>query len=286
MQRKYHTVPSADKNWTTIQDYQNKTVAIYKHNFIGLIGFHSAQTLRDLAQAIGRDIKRSTLIFPGNESHHTDRTTLYSHKAGGGLAALAGDCGTKLGSATLSFPTVLFGDQAQQKQVIDKALIDFWKVVGLGELVILPVRVFQSFDKGSTQFFSQPLLECDDTRYEPSFWGAINRQADSALAKRYLGHLYEGICVMAHQDFSLVKGQRARPLNNKYLTPYHAGVENAEKPVEERDAWYKSMPQPSFMLGVQNDMHQSGVAPLDLIEELDESSSISDEGSQEQKKSP
>src|SRR5438105_2543886 len=76
----------------------------------------------------------TVFIFPGNNTHHTKSTTLYSIKEGGGLAAVAGEIGTA-GHPVLSLPTTGMDNFRHAnfphiQTTVEGAMADLYKALG------------------------------------------------------------------------------------------------------------------------------------------------------------
>ncbi|MDF1758640.1 MAG: hypothetical protein P1U74_10150 [Legionellaceae bacterium] len=129
------------------------------------------------------DIDRAVFIFPGNYSHHTEESTLYSIKTGGGLAAVAEELGL-IGVPTLSLPTTGMEDWYESdftQAAVANAVCDLSKAVGAGFELILPVR-----EHTNNTYFSNPLA---NSPFEPSFWGGIQFSPNIPLADYYINNL-------------------------------------------------------------------------------------------------
>ena len=136
------------------------------------------------SREIAREFKESfpLLVFPSNiNDHHPDEVTPYSHKSGGGLAAVAGKC-SKLGIATLGLPTCekSGGDgNPVNRQQAEKAIEDIRKAMEYGYEIILPVR--EPMGGYFSKFFT-----LNGQRCEPSLWGNINKTPNREVADYYV----------------------------------------------------------------------------------------------------
>ncbi|MDF1677183.1 MAG: hypothetical protein P1U32_00605 [Legionellaceae bacterium] len=120
-------------------------------------------------------------IFPGNKSHHTKNTTLYSIKSGGGLAHAANELGHAK-YPVLSLPTTSleqWGTSEADQQVADGAIADLYRALGAGYSLMLPVRNHEN-----TTYFDEGLANAP--HLEPSFWGGIQTASNQPLARHYM----------------------------------------------------------------------------------------------------
>lgn len=92
------------------------------------------------------DPKKAVFLFPGNKTHHGDKSNLYSIKSGGGLASIAGQWGNK-GYPTLSLPTTdmdKYANDTNIQKIVHTAVGELWKAIYKGYSLILPVRRHQN----------------------------------------------------------------------------------------------------------------------------------------------
>lgn len=130
------------------------------------------------------DPEKTVFIFPGNPSHHSANQTLYSKKAGGGLAHVAYELGEH-GIPTLSLPTTGMNgiEDDKSKLLAEHAVADLWRAVGFGLNIALPVR-----SQTNNQYFDNRLMNCNE-KLEPSFWGGIETISNKSLGNYYLEQL-------------------------------------------------------------------------------------------------
>lgn len=155
--------------------------------FMYIQGRVDVRTYKELCQNNGFDAeeKKCVFIFPGNSSHHALGSTLFSVKAGGGLAAASAAIGTA-GYPTLSLPTTSmeqWSANSRQQQIVHGALVDLYKALGAGYQLILPVREHED-----TRYFDYS-LDSAEFPLEPSFWGGIQAAANKPLANHYIKEL-------------------------------------------------------------------------------------------------
>jgi hypothetical protein len=120
----------------------------------------------------------TVFLFPGNVGHHHHHT-LYSIKSGAGLATVA----EELGAAhypTLSLPIV---GLAGVNDIAKQAIADLWRAIGFSMSLALPVR---NREKDET-YFDHGID--NENKFEPKFWGGVNRDPDQLLAQYYLQEL-------------------------------------------------------------------------------------------------
>ncbi|KTD32016.1 DUF5617 domain-containing protein [Legionella israelensis] len=128
--------------------------------------------------------ENAVFIFPGNASHHTKESTLFSIKSGGGLARAAAQIGRE-GYATLSLPTTnmeKWEKDKKQQEIVQTAIADLYRAAGAGYHIILPVRFHENED-----YFDEGLGA--EQLYEPNFWGGIQSVPNLLLARHYLEQL-------------------------------------------------------------------------------------------------
>lgn len=146
-------------------------------------GRQDVDNFKTVCRSNGLDPKKVIFVFPGNPSHHGPHVTPYTIKSGGGLAAVAQALG-QAGYPTLSLPTTGMEHSSNDPNIEEigkKAVDDLFKAVGEGFHIMIPVRK-------RTEFFPRGLIAFNGKR-EPSFWGAINKQANIPLAEYYLQQL-------------------------------------------------------------------------------------------------
>lgn len=170
---------------------KHQLVAVCKAGFIGLVGRHNADTVAQIYGALGQDIQKATFLFPGNNTHHTQKTTLFSKKDGAGLAALALNLHNKLAGATLSLPTKFLGTDQENNQVIERAELNFWQSHLAGQTLVLPIRAH--YNRPDRHYFDAALFEMNGIAFEPSFWGGIVAGGDKQLAQQYMDLLQNAL---------------------------------------------------------------------------------------------
>lgn len=173
--------------------------------------------------------RKCIFIFPGNESHHTNRHTLFSVKGGSGLAAASAAIG-KAGYPTLSLPTTDMEEwesDSQQQETVLGALYDLYKAVGAGYHLIMPVRGHYN-----TKYFDQGLFP--EGICEPNFWGGIQKTPNKPLANYYtqqLDDLYRFLALSVESRDKKAQADSEHPLYQAYLQGQQMGAD---------DPWLKS----------------------------------------------
>lgn len=170
----------------------------------------SATTFEAFCTEKGFEPKKTVFLFPGNPTHHTPETTLFSKKVGSGLASVAAAIGEK-GYPTLSLPTTgveNFTDTTIQ-EMVNNAIADIYRALEAGFTMVLPVRkplIIQQPYGDNIKFFNSALSgpnELNTVNYdeqnkrftsidlpvEPSFWGLANKSPNPPLAAFYLDAL-------------------------------------------------------------------------------------------------
>lgn len=184
------------------------------------------QTLKQQTPSLTR---MPVFIFPGNSSHHTAKTTLYSVKSGAKLASAARDIGDK-GYPTLSLPTTSLEDYTQNpatRELASNAIGDLYRALGAGYTLALPVRKHKN-----TTYFTAPLNNASSQ--EPSFWGGMQTTANPDLAAFYLSELNRLIAFEALSEDDKQKS------NNPHWQAY---VDGQQK--HTTDPWFAPPPQKS-----------------------------------------
>lgn len=175
-------------------------------------------------------------IFPGNPSHHTSETTLYSIKGGAGLAIPAKNLG-QAGFPVLSLPTTGLENwrkNRQQQDIADQAIQDLYRAMGAGFDLMLPVRKHQN-----NTYFESPLANAPGL--EPSFWGGIQKTSNKPLANHYITALNQ---LHLFIDEINQKGEAAAlaELPAQFATAYLDGADKKQT----HHAWLKpTQPQTS-----------------------------------------
>lgn len=125
--------------------------------------------------------EKVVFVFPGNSSHHTDDTTLFSMKSGPGLGQASQRIGNK-GYPTLSLPTTSMDEwttNPTQQKIVARAINDLYRALGADYMLMLPVR-----EHNNTHYFDKPLSF--SRRVEPSFWGGDDPTVNKPLANHYI----------------------------------------------------------------------------------------------------
>lgn len=162
--------------------------------------------------------KKIVFVFPGNPTHHTPGTTMFTVKRGGGLAHYAGLIG-EAGFPVLSLPTTgLEGWTPQENNrdhlLANRAVADLYKAIAEGYRLMIPVRPHED-----NEYFDAPLQGTDNK--EPSFWKGIQRASNKPLANMYALHL-DNLRRFTDDLYSL--GEEAALENLTQLSPYFAKV--------------------------------------------------------------
>lgn len=180
-----------------------------------LIGQVTTATFSDFCKDNGYDPKKCVFIFPGNKSHHSNKTTLFSIKSGEGLAKAAAELG-QAGYPTLSLPTTTmeqWSHNQNQQQTVENAIQDLYKAAGAGFHLVLPVRAHRN-----QAYFDLGLLP--DQKNEPSFWGGIQKASNKELANHYsteLDHFYEFLSLSPANRQQHAVSQPNDPFYQAYL---------------------------------------------------------------------
>lgn len=168
------------------------------------------------------DVRQTVFIFPGNQTHHSPKQTLFSAKSGRGLAECAGKLGWH-GIATLSLPTLdrtVKPTNEVSKKLAKQAMEDIWRAIGYGFNVVVPIRTstgdtfFTDFIKGSDVNLNiRPTRATSKEKYEPSFWGGVaGSNVNKEIADYYLKNIKELNQLYVPQDFkaAFITGKNAR----------------------------------------------------------------------------
>ncbi len=169
----------------------------------------------DHSREAGFKPEQVVFLFPGNKSHHTSKTTLFSNKGGAGLAQAAANIGRK-GYPTLSLPTTNMEQweiSQNIKETVDGAMADLYRAVGAGFQLMLPVRKHEN-----TTYFDKGLENAADKELEPSFWGGVLRAANKPLAGYYIDQLD-----ILNQFFDLSEEAREQDNENIFFKYYLEG---------------------------------------------------------------
>lgn len=195
--------------------------------FIYLTGFIDVPKFQKAAKEHNLDPKKVVFLFPGNSSHHTKSTNLYTIKGGGGLAVPAQNLGA-LGYPVLSLPTTSMDNWStnlNQQQTVKGALADLYRAVGAGYHLLLPARAHNN-----TTYFNSGLADTKDS-LEPSFWGLNLTTPNKPLATHYIQEL-DKLAVF----FKLSEEERLKAVeadsSNPFLAAYLDGLQ-----MQENDPW-------------------------------------------------
>jgi hypothetical protein len=189
-------------------------------------------------KSLNSEEKKCVFIFPGNDTHHTKSTTLFSVKVGGGLAKIATDIGNA-DYPTLSLPTTsmeMWESDKTQQVIVQGAIQDLYRAVGAGYHLILPVREHTK----ESNYFDNPLNSAPgETQYEPNFWGGLQPGANKPLANHYiecLNNLQEFINLSEEERLEIIAA-------NPQSTFYQAYVQGRQMTAE--DSWFQKKPSAS-----------------------------------------
>ncbi|MFJ1267192.1 hypothetical protein ACD661_01335 [Legionella lytica] len=195
--------------------------------FIYLPGLINVPKFQKTAQTHNLDPKKVVFLFPGNSSHHSKGTNLYTIKGGGGLAVVAQDLGA-VGYPVLSLPTTSMDNWStnlNQQQTVHGALADLYRAVGAGYHLLLPVRTHDD-----TTYFDSGLADTKGD-LEPSFWGFNLKTPNKPLATHYIQELNKLAVFIKLSEEERLKAVEADS-SNPFFAAYLDGLQ-----MQENDPW-------------------------------------------------